>query len=62
MSSEPASRAVRRDYRAMNDGSDDEGDISDGSNRRSRRQIESTQSKLTFAPLIEPSIAIPDDI
>jgi hypothetical protein len=44
MSSEPTSRAVRRDYRAMNDGSDDEGDISDGSNRRSRRRIESTQS------------------
>ena len=62
MSSKPTSRAVRQDYQAMNDGSDDEGDISDGSNRRSRRQIESTQSKLTFAPSIEPSVAIPDDI
>ena len=36
----------------MNDGSDDEGDISDGSNRRSRRRIEPMQSKLTFAPSI----------
>ena len=62
MLSEPTSRAVRRDYRAMNDGSDDEGDISDGSNRRSHRRIEPVQSKLTFAPSIEPSIAIPDDI
>ena len=62
MSSEPASRVVRQDYQAMNDGSDDEGDISDGSNRRSRQRIESTQSKLTFAPSIEPSVAIPDDI
>ena len=46
----------------MNDGSDDEGDVSDGSNRRCGRRIEPMQSKLTFAPSIEPSIAIPDDI
>jgi hypothetical protein len=46
----------------MNNRSNDEGDISDGSNRRSRQQIEPIQGNLAFAPFIEPSIAIPDNI
>jgi len=62
MSSEPTSRAVRRDYQAMNDESDDKGDILDGSNRCSRQRIELIQENLAFAPSIEPSIAILDNI
>jgi hypothetical protein len=62
MSSEPTSRAVRRDYQVINNESNNESDISDSSNRRSRRRIEPMQSKLTFALFIKPSIAILDNI